>query len=123
MNYENYNYSLVFLFAIASMSFVPNHKIQNKSLKFKGKNGAMLTLDVAPSVGPGLYEYTVEVTGAATNAVSIDIPLDFNGEHTNTIVNITLTDGYGFLDASKSFEVVEVELNPSFSYDNPQYHY
>ena len=117
--------SAILVLTIVCMSFIPNHKFQPKSVKFKTANGAMLTLEVVPAVGSGPYEYTVEVTGANPDAVSIDVYLDFNGEHTNTLVNVPLSGGYGFLDSENSYEVVEVELNPNYEIDNPDqyYHY
>ena len=115
----------ILAFTLVCMSFIPNHKFQTKSLKFKTVNGAMLTFEVDPAVGTGPYEYTVEVTGANPSAVSIDVYLDFNGDHTNTLVNVPLSSGYGYLDGTKSFEVVEVELNPYYDLGDPSpyYHY
>ncbi len=115
--------SAILVLTVVCMSFIPNHKFQTKSVKLKTANGAMLTLEVIPAVGTGAYEYTVEVTGANPDAVGIDIPLDFNGEHTNTPITVPLSGGYGFVDNQASFVVSEVEINPGFSYDYPTYHF
>jgi len=109
--------SAILVLTFVCMSFIPTKHVQKNLPTFKHHSAKFLTPSINPTPGPGAKEYTVEVTGAATNAVGIQFYIIFNGDpSTKTQITVSLDNGYGFLDQQTSFDVVQTDYDSDDGY-------